>query len=87
MLEAASVVGGGFAGNKERLAVLDADILIAGNPALNFKAYLLTTILPGVLALGAILTCVGSLTREWRLKTVHQVVETYSHLTGFCLAA
>lgn len=83
MLEAASVVGGGFAGNKERLAVLDADILIAGNPALNFKAYLLTTILPGVLALGAILTCVGSLTREWRLKTVHQVVETYSHLTGF----
>jgi len=85
MLEAASVVGGGFAGNKERLAVLDADILIAGNPALNFKAYLLTTILPGVLALGAILTCVGSLTREWRLKTVHQVVETYSHLTGFLL--
>lgn len=85
MLEAASVVGGGFAGNKERLAVLDANILIAGNPALNFKAYLLTTILPGVLALGAILTCVGSLTREWRLKTVHQVVETYSHLTGFLL--
>lgn len=85
MLEAASVVGGGFAGNKERLAVLDADILIAGNPALNFKPYLLTTILPGVLALGAILTCVGSLTREWRLKTVHQVVETYSHLTGFLL--
>ena len=85
MLEAASVVGGGFAGNKERLAVLDADILIAGNPALNFKAYLLTTILPGVLALGAILTCVGSLTREWRLKTIHQVVETYSHLTGFLL--
>lgn len=85
MLEAASVVGGGFAGNKERLAVLDADILIAGNPALNFKAYLLTTILPGVLALGAILTCVESLTREWRLKTVHQVVETYSHLTGFLL--
>lgn len=85
MLEAASVVGGGFAGNKELLAVLDADILIAGNPALNFKAYLLTTILPGVLALGAILTCVGSLTREWRLKTVHQVVETYSHLTGFLL--
>lgn len=85
MLEAASGVGGGFAGNKERLAVLDADILIAGNPALNFKAYLLTTILPGVLALGAILTCVGSLTREWRLKTVHQVVETYSHLTGFLL--
>lgn len=85
MLEAASVVGGGIAGNKERLAVLDADILIAGNPALNFKAYLLTTILPGVLALGAILTCVGSLTREWRLKTVHQVVETYSHLTGFLL--
>lgn len=85
MLEAASVVGGGFAGNKERLAVLDADILIAGNPALNFKAYLLTTILPGVLALGAILTCVGSLTREWRLNTVHQVVETYSHLTGFLL--
>lgn len=85
MLEAASVVGGGFAGNKERLAVLDVDILIAGNPALNFKAYLLTTILPGVLALGAILTCVGSLTREWRLKTVHQVVETYSHLTGFLL--
>lgn len=85
MLEAASVVGGGFAGNKERLALLDADILIAGNPALNFQAYLLTTILPGVLALGAILTCVGSLTREWRLKTVHQVVETYSHLTGFLL--
>ena len=85
MLEAASVVGGGFAGNKERLAVLDADILIAGNPALNFKAYLLTTILPGVLALGAILTCVGSLTREWRHKTVHQVVGTYSHLTGFLL--
>lgn len=85
MLESASVVGGGFAGNKERLAVLDADILIAGNPALNFKAYLLTTILPGVLALGAILTCVGSLTREWRLKTVHLVVETYSHLTGFLL--
>lgn len=83
--QAAAAVGGGFNGAKARLAVLDANVLIAGNPALNFKAYLLTTIVPGVLALGAILTCVGALTREWRKGTAQSILASYTHLRSFLL--
>lgn len=84
-LQSAAATGGGFDGSRERLAVLGADILIAGNPTLNFKAYLLTTIVPGVLALAAILTCVGALTREWRQKRVQRIVSQYTHLRAFIL--
>lgn len=85
LIQSAASIGGGLAGTRERLAVLDADVLIAGNPALNFKAYLLTTIVPGVLALGAILTCVGALTREWRQHRVQKLLMTCTHLRSFML--
>ena len=80
LLESAAAVGGGVAGARERLAVFNADVLIAGNPALNFKAYLLTTLVPGVLALAAILTCVGSLTREWRQGRVNALLASEKNL-------
>ena len=66
LLVQGAATGGGFKGSKTRLDVLKTDVLIAGNPALNFKAYLLTTLIPGVLALAAILTGIGAVTREWR---------------------
>ncbi len=75
LLAQAAKTGGGLHGAKERFSVISADVLISGNPAINFQAYLLATLIPGVLALACILTCVGRLTREWRNKTTASLLE------------
>lgn len=84
-VESAAATGGGFSGARERILVLGSDILIAGNAAMNFKAYLLTTIVPGVLALAAVLTCVGALTREWRKRSAARMIECYASLRALVL--
>ena len=58
--------GGTFAANADRLRVTVPDVDFEGNTAFNFFAYLLPTLLPGVLALGAALMFVSSTVREWR---------------------
>ena len=80
LLASAAKTGGGFHGAKARLSVVSADVLLAGNPAINFHAYLLATLIPGILALGCILTCVGVLTREWRKKTVNRLLSSRQSL-------
>ena len=86
LLEGAAAAGGSVAGARARLVTLSVDTLIAGNPALNFKAYLLTTVVPGVLGIAAVLTCVGALTREWRQKRVASLLAEYSHPRAVILA-
>ncbi len=85
LLQKTAATGGGFSGSAQRIAVLDMDVLIAGNPALNFRAYLLTTMIPGVLCLAAILTCVGALTREWRLGKTALFLQDCAHPRSFLL--
>lgn len=80
LLATAAQTGGGFHGAKARLSVVSANVLLAGNPAINFHAYLLATLIPGVLALGCILTCVGVLTRQWREKTVAKLLSSSTSL-------
>lgn len=58
--------GGTFAANAGRMRVTVPDVDFEGNTAFNFFAYLLPTLLPGVLALGAALMFVSSTVREWR---------------------
>lgn len=58
--------GGTFDANAARLRATVPDAYFLGNPAFNFGAYLLPTIVPGVMALGAILCFASVLVREWR---------------------
>ncbi len=58
--------GGTFSANASRLRATIPDVYFLGNPAFNFSAYLLPTIVPGVMALGAILCFASVLVREWR---------------------
>lgn len=74
LIAAAAQTGGGLHGAKTRFSVVTPDVLIAGNPTINYQAYLLATLIPGVLALGCILTCVGVLTREWRTRKVRALL-------------
>lgn len=67
--------GGTFSENAQRLRLTMPDIYFLGNTAFNFVAYLLPTILPGVLALGALLAFITMLTREWRAGGVRRLLE------------
>ncbi len=58
--------GGTFAENARHLRLSLPEVFFAGNTGFNFAAYLLPTLIPGVMALGALLGFVASLVREWR---------------------
>ena len=58
--------GGTFAENARHLRLSLPEVYFAGNTGFNFAAYLLPTLIPGVMALGALLGFVASLVREWR---------------------
>ncbi len=62
--------GGTFTENARRLRLSLPEVYFLGNPAFNFSAYLLPTLVPGVMALGALLGFVASLVREWRERRV-----------------
>lgn len=64
----AASAGGGFKGGELRVKTIGADVFFEGNPAFNYRTYLLATLMPGVLGLAAILTFVGVVTREWRQR-------------------
>ena len=65
-----SAAGAGARGASERLFTLRSDALLAGNSNFNYSAYLLATLIPGMLSLAAILTLVGVYTRDVRLGTL-----------------
>lgn len=67
-------LGGTFKENAERLRVSLPEVYFLGNPAFSFSAYLLPTIFTGVLALAAILAFTTALVRDWRSRTVHEVM-------------
>lgn len=58
--------GGSFEANAERLRIQYPDVYFLGNAGFNFSAYLLPTLIPGLIALAAGLTFGGILIREWR---------------------
>lgn len=69
LLAQGAQIGGGLDSSRERLLTVTSDVFIAGNPAINFKGYLLATLVPGVVALAAILTAVGVASRDMRRRT------------------
>lgn len=58
--------GGTLQANANRLRIQIPDVYFLGNPGFNFSAYLLPTLIPGLIALAAGLTFGGLLIREWR---------------------
>ena len=58
--------GGSFAANVSSLRVQAPETYFLGNTAFNFNAYLLPTIIPGLLSVAAGVTFAGVLIREWR---------------------
>ncbi len=74
LLDAAAATGGGFHGSSYRIMTVGADIFAAGNPAINFEGYLTATLVPGVMALAAILTAVGVVSRDMRRRTTRRLL-------------
>ncbi len=68
-------VSGGLDSNRERLLTLSQDVFVAGNPAINFEGYLTATLVPGVMALAAILTGVSAASRDMRRRTTRSLVK------------
>lgn len=56
--------GGGVSAAKERSRIIQASLFSLGNPASSFEAFFGSTVIPGILQLGAILCFVTSLVRE-----------------------
>ena len=69
LLKQAAATGGGLHGSAYRIMTVGTDIFAAGNPAINFEGYLTATLVPGVMALAAILTGVGVASRDMRRRT------------------
>lgn len=66
----AARAGGGFTAAQVRVEVLQPAFTSLGNPALNYQAYLGTTLLPGLLQLFAVMAFIGAIVREYREQTV-----------------
>lgn len=71
----ATTKGGTFAANASMMRFTQPDVLFLANPAFNFVSYLLPTLIPGVMALGALLAFVSMLTREWRQGGMRRVLK------------
>jgi ABC-2 type transport system permease protein len=56
--------GGGVSAAKERSRIIQGSLFSLGNPASSFEAFFGSTVIPGILQLGAILCFVTSLVRE-----------------------
>lgn len=76
LLKSGAAAGGGLDGSRQRLLTVSQDVLVAGNPAMNFEGYLTATLVPGVMALAAILTGVGVVSRDMRRRTVARLVSS-----------
>lgn len=66
----AAAGGGPLSANGGMLRALLPETYFLGNAAFNFSAYLLAPLLPGVMALGAVLAFASALVRDWRAGTV-----------------
>lgn len=62
--------GGGFSVAKARAEMIQPAFTSLGNAALNYQAYLGSTLLPGLLQLFAVMAFIGAIAREYREKTV-----------------
>lgn len=71
---AAAVGGGSLDANARFLRAMMPEAYFLGNTAFNFAAYLTAPVLPGVLALGAVLAFACSLVREWRDGGVRELL-------------
>lgn len=67
---AAAAGGGPLDANGGMLRALMPETYFLGNAAFNFSAYLLAPLLPGVMALGAVLAFASALVRDWRAGSV-----------------
>ena len=76
--------GGTFEANAERLRIQYPEVYFLGNPGFNFSAYLLPTLIPGLIALAAALTFGGLLIREWRDGGTNELLRTAN---GYASAA
>ena len=68
--------GGNFTENAKNLRVTMPEVYFLGNTGFNFVAYLLPTLIPGVMALAALLAFVSTLVREWRTGRVRGLLKT-----------
>lgn len=67
--------GGTFSSSLGNLRLIQPDLFLKGNIAFNYVAYLLPTMIPGVLALGAVLCFVSVLVREWREGQIRKLMK------------
>ena len=58
--------GGSLKAESNNLRIASPEVYFLGNTGFNFSAYLLPTLIPGLIALAAGLTFSGVLVREWR---------------------
>lgn len=68
--------GGTLEANSERLRIQMPEVYFMGNTAFNFSAYLIPTLVPGLLALAAALTFGGLYVREWRDGGIGRLTQT-----------
>ena len=65
-LQMAAARGGSLKEEAASLRIVSPEVYFLGNTGFNFSAYLLPTLIPGLIALAAGLTFSGVLVREWR---------------------
>ena len=74
--------GGSFAANSRSLRVQAPEVDFIGNTAFNFNAYLLPTLIPGLLSIAAGVTFAGVLIREWRDGGAAELLEAVGGRAG-----
>lgn len=65
-LQMTAARGGSLKAEAASLRIVSPEVYFLGNTGFNFSAYLLPTLIPGLIALAAGLTFSGVLVREWR---------------------
>ncbi len=65
-LQMTAARGGSLKAEAANLRIISPEVYFLGNTGFNFSAYLLPTLIPGLIALAAGLTFSGVLVREWR---------------------
>lgn len=76
--------GGTLSHAEDNLRLEVPEVYFMGNQGFNFVAYLLPTLIPGLIALAAGITFAGVLVREWRDGGTYTLL---SHANGFASAA
>lgn len=83
-LQMTAARGGSLKAESASLRIVSPEVYFLGNTGFNFSAYLLPTLIPGLIALAAGLTFSGVLVREWRDGGASELL---SAANGFASAA